>query len=155
MSKDEPRDYMKFAEDRTPQHNNHQSQRVLSTNHDDVGLAGEFAFGEFSGLWPDTSLHPSGDNGIDFRVPLVFTVDVKTARKPLNLIHEEGKPFVDIYVLAGFDDDTRKAWLIGWEWGSVLKNAPTGDFGHGVINHFIAAEQLRTMDELSARLLRW
>jgi hypothetical protein len=145
--------YLDLSPDRTSHHNNDRSQRILSRDHDKVGLAGEFVFGEFSGRWPDTSIKRGGDEGIDFHINLTFTVDVRTARKPYNLIHEEGKPFSsDIYVLAGFNDDTQRASLIGWEWGSALSRAPTRDFGHGVINHFISADKLRPMEELAKRL---
>lgn len=44
--------YMEFADDRTKSHSGH-TQRVLSEAHD---MSGEFAFGEFSGLFPDTSI---------------------------------------------------------------------------------------------------
>lgn len=142
----------KHANERHEIHKNHDSSRPLSEGYEDVGIAGEFAFGEFCGLWPDTSLKPKGDGGVDFTVPLNFTVDVKTGRKPFNLIHEEGKPFVDIYVLAKFDDETKEASLLGWEWGHVLKKAPTKDFGYGVINHYISVEKLRPMEELKRRI---
>lgn len=150
----ESNDYAQFCEDRTTQHNEHATQRVLSNNHDQVGLSGEFAFGEFCGIFPDTKLRPEGDKGVDFTVPLAFTVDVKTARKPYNLIHEEGKPMADIYVLAGYNEETRKATLIGWEFGATLAKKPVKEFGHGVRNHFIPAKELRPMDDLKARLAR-
>ena len=146
--------YLQFADDRTEIHNNHDSQRILSKDHDKVGLSGEFAFGEFSGLWPDTKLKSSGDQGVDFTVSLRFTVDVKTFRKPVNLIHEQGKGFADIYVLAGFDDESGKAALIGWEWGAILAKAPVRDFGYGVMNHYIHSQGLRNMDELTQRIIR-
>lgn len=90
--------------------------------------------------------------GVDFHIMLSFTVDVKTFRKPVHLIHEQGKPVVDIYVLASFDDETSKSKLVGWEWGSILAKAPVRDFGYGVINHFIHCSKLRPMDDLKKRL---
>ena len=144
--------YTVLVEDRNELHKNHESQRVLSEKHNEVGMAGEFSFGEFCGLWPDTESKPGGDGGIDFTVPLKFTVDVKTARKPGNLIHEQGKPVADIYVLAGYDDQSEKATLLGWQWGATLAAAPVRDFGYGVINHYIPQSQLRPMSELQARL---
>jgi len=146
--------YADLAPSRNDVHVGHDSQRILGENQDKVGIVGEFAFGEFCGLWPDTTLKPGGDNGIDFFVPLIFTVDVKTARKPFNLIHEQGKPFADIYVLAKYDDsDDGKAELLGWAWGATLQSAPVKDFGHGVINHYIPAGELKSMDALKRRLL--
>lgn len=116
--------YMDLAGSRTDTHKEHASQRILSVDHDKVGLAGEFAFGEFSGLWPDTRELVGGDNGVDFTMPLRFTVDVKTFRKPINLIHEEGKSFADIFVLAKYIEEWGKGELLGWEWGARLKSAP-------------------------------
>ena len=147
-----PINYLDLVESRTDLHNEHSSQRILSKDHDKVGLAGEFSFGEFCGLWPDTRLLSGGDSGVDFRVKLSFTVDVKTYRKPGNLIHEKGKPFADIFVLAKYEESTGKSRLLGWEWGSKLKKAPVRDFGYGVINHYISASQLRSMKELQGRL---
>jgi len=147
-------DYSQLAQTRTDGHNNHASQRILGQDHDQVGMSGEFAFGEFSGLWPDTRLLSGGDDGVDFRIQLSFTVDVKTGRKPKNLIHEQGKPFADIFVLAKYDDETGRSELIGWEWGAKLRAAPVRDFGYGVLNHYIPAEQLKGMSELRKRMGR-
>jgi hypothetical protein len=146
--------YLHVVPSRTKQHNGDSSQRILSDKHDLVGMSGELAFGEFSGLWPDTSLKREGDSGVDFRIRLEFTVDVKTARKALNLIHEQGKPFADIYVLAQFNEDNNSSTLLGWELGRILKGAPTRDFGYGVINHYIPAEKLRPMNALYKKLRR-
>jgi hypothetical protein len=146
--------YVDLVASRTNIHSGHLSQRIFSKDHDKVGLSGEFAFGEFSGLWPDTRSLMNGDCGVDFTIGLRFTVDVKTYRKPANLIHEQGKPFADIFVLAKYDDETGKSELLGWESGSTLKAAPVKDFGYGVINHYIAANCLRSMEELKSRLIR-
>ena len=92
-------------------------------------------------------------NGIDFLLPLYFTIDVKTAKKAYNLLLEEGKVLSDIYVLADYNGgDT---FLVGWEWGKILKQAPTKDFGYGVINHYIASEELRPMRELYNKSLNY
>jgi len=139
-------------ESRNALHNGQKSQRILSENHNAVGMAGEFAFGEFCGLWPDTTDRVGGDNGFDFIVPLKFTVDIKTARKAFHLIHEKGKNFADIYVLAEYDDESNTAQLIGWEFGKTLEKAPTKDFGYGVINHYIRQKELRPMSELKNRM---
>jgi hypothetical protein len=147
-------DYSQLAQTRTDGHNDHASQRILGQDHDQVGMSGEFAFGEFSGLWPDTRLLSGGDDGVDFRISLAFTVDVKTARKPKYLIHEQGKLFADIFVLAQYDNDTKRSELIGWEWGAKLRSSPVMDFGYGVLSHYIAAEKLRPMSELSRRMGR-
>jgi len=120
------------ADSRHDLHSGHSSSRPLSEDYELVGLSGEFAFAEVCGLLPDLTVRPGGDKGVDFTVPLRFTVDVKTARKAGNLIHEQGKPMVDIYVLAEFDDEKKKATLVGWEYGRNLAKAPAKDFGYGV-----------------------
>ena len=133
-------------------HADHARSRPLSDNYENVGIAGEFAFGQFCGLMPDLAEKPEGDGGIDFVLPLLFSVDVKTARKAHNLIHEQGKPFADVFVLAEYFDATRTANLVGWEYGRKLAAAPVRDFGYGVLNHYIPREQLREMAELAARI---
>jgi hypothetical protein len=40
-------------------------------------------------------------------------------------------------------------------WGRVLKQAPTRDFGYGVMNHYIASEKLRPMSELNDMMGSW
>ena len=129
-------------------HKNHASSRPLSKDYELVGLSGEIAFGKFSGLTPDLSERPEGDKGVDFTTPNGMTIDVKTARKAFNLIHEEGKVFVDIYVLAQYADKTEKADLLGWEYGHALKDAPKRDFGYGIINHYIHKDKLRPMQDI-------
>ena len=69
--------------------------------------------------------------------------------KPHDLLLEVGKPVADIYVLADYNDGD--PYLLGWEWGKNLSQAPTRDFGYGVINHYIPAEELRSLDELLNR----
>ncbi len=115
-------------------------------------MAGEFAFSQFSGLPVDLARRPGGDGGKDGHIFLGYSYDIKSAKKPGNLIHEQGKPFADIFVLAKYENGA--AVLLGWEWGHVLQRAPVKDFGYGVINHYIPAEKMRPMDSLRARMLR-
>ena len=151
---DETTDYANsIADERHELHQDHQSSRPLSVGYERVGIAGEMAFSHFSGLAADLSARPGGDNGYDFILPLLFSVDVKTARKAGNLIQEQGAAFADIVVLAEFDDNTGKALLVGWEWGSVLKAAPVKDFGYKILNHHIPRSKLRTMDSLCERMM--
>ena len=143
---------------RTELHNGCRSQRILSKDHDKVGMAGEWAFGAFSGRFPDVSSRPNGDAGVDFIIPLRYSVDVKTYRNPKRLPLEVGKPVADIVVLAGYDECTESAELIGWTWGTVLKSAPIDDggpnsiFRNGIRNHYIERGKLRPMSELMQRL---
>jgi hypothetical protein len=147
---------LKIAEQRSNTHVGHASQRVLSEDYNIVGVSGEFAFGNKFNLKVDDSIKPSGDKGVDFVIDLTvgeeqrsFTVDVKTARLPYNLLLEVGKPVVDIYVLADYNNGD--SMLLGWEWGIKLSQASSKDFGYGVINHYISALDLRPMDELYER----
>jgi hypothetical protein len=115
----------KYADSRAALHQGHASSRPLSEGYERVGLAGEFAFGRFCGQMPDLSERPGGDAGVDFVVPLLYTVDVKTAKKANNLIHEAFKPMAaDIYVLAEYVEGD-EAELVGWAWRSSLSSAPT------------------------------
>lgn len=131
---------------------NKQSLRGDGAVADVIGLAGEMAFGRKVGTLPDLADRRGGDNGVDFVLPLCFTVDVKTARKAGNLIQPQGKVRADIYVLAQWDDDSKAVALLGWEWGAKLRAAPVRDFGYGVLNHYIPKTDLRPMDELVNRV---
>lgn len=138
------------ANSRTKRHNKHTSQRKLTENHDFIGLTGEWAFGEFVGLMPDFKGRLSGDKGIDFMLPgdskvCPLSVDVKTSRRGDKLLHEKGKGFADIYVLAHYDESTKTAKLVGWEWGSKLRDVEPRDTGCGVINHEIPVYKLHPM----------
>jgi hypothetical protein len=140
------------AQARSALHQSQTSNRPLSEASELIGLIGEFEFGRVTGRMPDLEHRPNGDGGFDFVVSLRFTVDVKTAERPFNLIHEQGKPFADIYVLAQYVPDSQRAPLLGWEWGANLRAAPVRDFGHGVFNHYIPRERLRPMAELLKRM---
>lgn len=141
------------AAKRAALHASHASSRPLSDGYEEIGLRGEVAFGQFCGQCPDFTKRPGGDGGVDFVVPLLYTVDVKSARKANYLIHEAGKEMpADIYVLSEVIDG--QASLVGWEWKSRLERAPARDFGHGIVNHHIAREQLRPMRELGERVWR-
>ena len=142
------------AEARAQLHASHSSSRPLSEGYENVGLAGEHAFSQATGIAMDLEMRPGGDGGKDFEVFLGFTVNVHTARKAYNLIHEVGSKTADIIVLAAYSDETKEAELIGWEWGTVVLAAPSREFGHGILNHYIAAERLRPMKTLFDRLGR-
>jgi len=140
-------DALSIAATRTEAHRHSTSTRPLSEGYDIVGAAGELAFAKEFGVKVDTMSRPEGDHGIDFQTP-AGTVDVKTYRKPHHLLREVGKPHADILVLAGFDDATGEAELIGWEWDAELQKCPTKDFGYGILNHYKPADELRPISEL-------
>lgn len=128
--------------------------RVLGPEHEYIGLAGEHAFGRLIGQDPEIHERAhEGDGGVDFRIALEFTVDVKTARRDYGLLHEAGKRFADIFVLALFDDESGTARLVGWTWGNMLRAIPPYDTGRGVINHKMESRALRPMSELTSRLV--
>lgn len=139
-----------------------QRNRPLSKGYEEIGLLGEWEFATFCGVMP--KLKAGGDGGIDFELPVVFTVDVKTARKGDRLLVEEGKVKADIYVLAHYDEgrrgdvDTGDNWtleetrLVGWTSAAVIKSIEACDSGRGIINHVVPAERLRPMEELAAMM---
>jgi hypothetical protein len=135
-----------LADRREQLHEHHASSRPLSPDYELVGLAGEAELAKRTGLDIDASDRPAGDGGTDFAVTL--TIDVKTARKPGNLIVERGKVVSSIYVLARYDDQTESAELLGWAWGAEMKARPVRDFGYGVLNHYLPARELKPMDSL-------
>lgn len=142
------------AQSRHESHKNHSTSRPLSDGYELIGLLGELEFAKQSGVMIDLERRLDGDKGIDFVVSVKLSVDVKTARKAYNLIHEEGKSFADIYVLAQYEDETNQTKLLGWEFGSVLKSAPVKDFGYGIKNHYIPKEQLKPMSALMKRIIK-
>lgn len=145
----------KTAAARHALHEGHASSRPLSHDYENVGLQGELAFGQAVGQLPDLSEKPKGDGGVDFTVWLRLTVDVKTARKPGHLIHEQGKPFADLYVLADYDDSTKQSKLLGWEWGRVLAGAPVKDFGYGIVSHHLPANALKPITKLIEKIVKF
>lgn len=155
----------RIAEEAVRRHNlhrHHTSSRPLSDNYELVGLRGEEKLGEVLGIDVDLSRRPGGDGGVDFVVPIIdprssrvmeWRVDVKTARKPGNLIVERGKVRLrTIYVLARYSDATDSVDLLGWECSAVVARAPVRDFGYGIINHYIPASMLRSVADLIARV---
>jgi hypothetical protein len=141
-------DIKQHAADRKRIHAKHKSSRPLSNDHEYVGMAGEKALADFLGIPVDTKLRPGGDGGFDAVIGDV-SIDIKTARKPVNLLVEARKVRAYIYVLAGYDDDTETAELIGWARGiDLLHVVPRDIGGHGVMSHWIPAGKLNKMDTL-------
>tara|TARA_Y100000310_G_scaffold49259_1_gene45551 strand:- start:180 stop:617 length:438 start_codon:yes stop_codon:yes gene_type:complete len=134
-----------LADIRRSIHDDHASSRPLSAGYEEIGVAGELAFEDWSGCPMDRTVRPAGDT-CDFTIA-GHTIDVKTARKAYNLIIEEGRVDQDIYVLAQFETPDGIRFL-GWHWGVVMAKQPVRTFGHGIRNHFMAAAELRTMADL-------
>ncbi|MCJ7506443.1 hypothetical protein MUP05_08265 [Candidatus Bathyarchaeota archaeon] len=121
----------------------HGKDRVL------VGCAGEIAFWRDFKIQPHWALHSSGDQGVDFPT-VIGTVDVKTFRVPIHLLVTAGKRYYsDIYVLASYDDETKKAKLLGWAWWRELEKVKPKDIGgFGVMSHYIRANKLHSIKKL-------
>jgi hypothetical protein len=129
-------------------HANHATSRPLSKGYEQVGIAGEQAFAAFLGTDWDRATRPEGSGGINQRIN-GYTINVYTARKPLNLLVEQGKATVDIYVLAGYLDADRTAYLKGWATKAMVLAAPVRDRGgRGVMSHVIPADDLSDMEAL-------
>lgn len=142
------------ADARQALHADHASHRPLSEGYELIGLIGEAEFARVFKQPLDLNRRPNGDSRVDFVVPFRVKVDVKTARKPLYLIEEEGKVTCDVYVLAQYFDEGQTAGLLGWEKGEVLARAPVRDFGKGILNHYIPRENLRPVSDLLNRVMR-
>ena len=141
------KDIRKIANEREKIHENHASSRPLSDDYEYVGLKGEEQFAKEFDLELDRELRPGGDKGIDF-ITIVGRIDVKTARKPYNLIVEEDKVKADIYVLAIYRDYDDDAVLLGWAFKDEVLNAPVKDFGYGIMNHYISRKELHPIEAL-------
>ena len=144
------------ADRRDEQHAGSPLSRPLNPDYELIGIVGEAEFSHQTGL--PLQLKPTdgaGDGGIDFNVPLRYTVDVKCSPTPGHLFVDEGKVIADIYVLAGYRAEDKTAYLIGWEWGRIVKKARAYDkYNKGIIAHTIPREQLRPMTELLSRVMR-
>lgn len=144
-------DRRRFADHRTSIHEGQASQRKLSKDYEQIGLAGEeeFArqFGQMHEVQVDTSDRIGGDGGRDFLIgPGV--VDVKTARKPIYLLLEQKPTRADIVVLARYDDETRRATLLGWQWVKTIQKYRVRDMGFGVLSHAVPLSHLRPIRDL-------
>lgn len=107
------------------------ANRVWATDYVDVWMAGEIALSELTGIVPDFSkTKPNGDGGVDSYIDLNIdgsvrrmTINIKTSKKPYNLIAEDKRNKADIYILAQYFPETKRANLLGWEFGSKLYKA--------------------------------
>lgn len=116
-----------------------------------IGIFGELEFGKKYNFYVDLENKAKGDD-TDFLTP-IGTIDVKTARKPYNLLVKEweiGKS--DNYVLAKFNEDSLSVEFLGWERDSTMSTMPKKDFGYRIINYYEPADNLRSMIELEELL---
>jgi Holliday junction resolvase len=135
-------------------HQSHPTSNPLSPDYELVGMAGERELARVLQQAPDLALRPGGDGGSDHRVWIrtdqgerIVRVDVKTSRKPRNLLVGQGKVRADIYVQAGYFDASQHAVLLGWEWADRVRLAPLYR-PKNRNNHAIAVNRLRPIVDL-------
>lgn len=127
-----------------------------------LGVCGEVALREFFGVMEKPPRLRGGDGGVDLRTHLrdrqdkvrLVTIDVKCALNPTYLWveppkKEKGQTFCDVYVLAQYMKKTRRAKLIKWHWGDVVKAAPITE--EGKKHHSIPQGQCLDIEELRSR----
>lgn len=153
-----PEDIIKIAKSRRSVHKKHSTPIASGSEYmgDIVGVTGEAKFAELFGLDIDEELYLNGDGGVDFIIQLDlhglgirdYTVDVKTYRKPYNVLLKKTKVGIvaNILVLASYKDG--ESDLIGWQFGKVVAQQPKKDFGYGIINHFLHNSKLKDMNVL-------
>ena len=118
---------------------------------DIIGVKPELAFECLTGLKMDETLRRNGDGGIDFKFICdgrEYYLDVKGARKPVNLLLkvEEEKNKVHILVLSKVESNT--VTFLGWEWKCIVMTKPIDPFFHGINNHYLHHKSLIEMDSL-------
>lgn len=144
------------AQERHQRYADHPKNAPLVDNYLEMAMAGEFEFGKFCGQMPDLEKRTKGDGGVDFVLPIVFTVDVKTINKGhQNLLHKADKPMADIFVLAEYDRETKETVLIGWTSAAKLRESKPQKFGHDYENYHILRKNLRPMSELRRMCGQW
>jgi hypothetical protein len=133
------------------------ANRKWSDDYVRVWLAGEIALADFTGVKPDFTSKLKGDGGTDsvitFKDGSTWTVNVKTSKKPYNLLAEPNRSRADIYMLAQYFPETRRASLLGWHWGSVIYNKPTRTLNlNGKPLHCLPIEELRDLRILKEKM---
>lgn len=118
-------------------------------------MAGELAFGKRYGLNVDKTIRPNGDGHVDFRVVMnngnTFTIDIKTAIKPYNLLIKEREinKCATVLVLAQYDPANEEVSFLGWRTKGFMKTMPKKVFSFlNIVSHFCPRDQLRNMEEL-------
>lgn len=144
----------RVAQQRVATHASHSSSRPLSSDYEFVGVKGEYALAVRFGLSLESikAVRVGGDGHIDFNVA-GYSIDVKTARKPYNLLVEVGVPVADLIVLGRYTEGC-SVDLVGWEYSQTMLLCPTKDFGYGINNYFLSASNIRPMKTLDVLLRR-
>lgn len=110
-----------------------------------IGLVGERAFSEWSGLPLDLSFRASASDGrADFHTGDGYSIDVKTCTRPYGLWVEADKPMADFFILALYRAPN-EADLLGWASRlQVVAKAPERS-RHGVVNHCVPISELNPL----------
>jgi hypothetical protein len=119
-----------YSVERYRNHIGQSTYKPLSINHEYIGLLGE----------------------CDFRIGNL-TIDIKTYRRPVNVLCKQHKRHADRIVLAKYVSD-EAIKLIGWDYYDMIKRSQPKDFGRGIINHHKEAGELREMKELEQDIQR-
>lgn len=133
------------------------ANRKWSDDYVRVWLAGEIALAEFTGIKPDFTSKFNGDGGTDsvlqFKDGSRYRVNVKTSKKPYNLVAEPNRSRADIYMLAQYFPETKKASIIGWQWASVVYKKPKRTLSlNGVPLHCLPIDELRDIRILKEKM---
>jgi hypothetical protein len=132
---------------------------------DYIGLLGEFAAAAYLRCLFDTSIHFTGDGGVDLQVG-DYTVQVKsTFYKKGRLLYMPYARFnADYDVLAIVNHSTGEVKLVGWcTRDTVMRNRKLKDLGHGK-RYVVERKHLRKMstlhiphvyDDPSSQLMTW
>jgi hypothetical protein len=127
---------------------------------DIIGICGEIAFAERYQLEVDKSIRPYGDNHIDFKMIFTkgifkgkeFTIDIKTAKKPYNLLIKEWEidKCATLLILSKFISKN-EIDLLGWDFRKNMAKQPKKIFAPklGIVNfykHFSELESIYKLD---------
>jgi hypothetical protein len=155
MNKDMKLDVESLGVFRQQAHPNGTPRYYENENKEDIiGIAGEIAFAERYGLKPDLEIRPLGDGHVDFEIESngkkILTIDVKTARKPYNLLIKklEMERAADIFVLAKYSEEGKVDFL-GWTTKEIMKGQPIKVFSSlGIENYYLHVSGLKKMELL-------
>jgi len=133
----------------------YENERNGLYTEENIGVKGEIAFSRLTGLPMQWRRNVLSDGGIDFNFPLADvrkTLDVKSFRKPLNLLlkPKDMEHLADYYVLAGVLGDL--VTLLGWATKEVMQQTPTKVFNadYKYASNYLPVESLQPMATLLA-----
>lgn len=137
------------------------ANRKWSEDYVRVWLAGEIALAEFTGVKPDFENKFYGDGGTDSFINLMLngvktkiTINVKTSKKPYNLVAEPKRNKADIYMLAHYFPETERARIMGWQWSKIIHQCPTQKLDErGVELHVMPFYKLRDLQILREKMV--